>query len=156
MMDAIASVLTGGITGLIGTAVSGVVEYFKTKQRNAHELAMIQAERETLQLEIAGRERVAEIESESARDISASESFRESLRADIARYSSGDSPWLVGVDVVRGLVRPVLTLGLVAFTAWIYATAPESMEDQVTSTVLYVCTAAVLWWFGTRVKMPTK
>lgn len=153
MFELLGSVLTGGATGLIGTAVSHVFSFFKEKQKNAHTLAMMREERETLMLEIEGRERVAEIQSESAQDIAESKAFLASMNADRARYSSGDSRWLVMVDVVRGLIRPALTVGLVIFVGVIWSTSNDpEIDKQVVATVLYVCTAAVLWWFGTRVR----
>jgi hypothetical protein len=62
------------------------------------------------------------------------------------------------VDVVRGLMRPVITLGLLILMAVIYFTVaqdmagPDDVPVQITiiATVLYVGTTAVLWWFGTR------
>jgi hypothetical protein len=153
MFEFIGSVLTGGATGLLGTAISHVFSYFKDKQKNQHTLAIMREERETIKMEIEGRERVASIEAESAKDIAESKVFAASMNADKARYSSGESQWLVMVDVVRGLIRPVLTIGLVIFVGIIWATSDNpAIDNQIVTTVLYVCTAAVLWWFGTRVK----
>lgn len=153
MFEFIGSVLTGGATGLLGTAISHVFSYFKEKQKNQQTLAIMKEDRETLKMEIEGRERVASIEAESAKDIADSKAFSTSMNSDKARYSSGNSKWLVMVDVVRGLIRPVLTVGLVIFVGIIWATSNDpTIDKQVVATVLYVCTAAVLWWFGTRVK----
>ena len=148
------AILTGGATGLLGTVSSGLFDYFKQKQRNRHTLAMMMEERKTLELEIQGRERVAVIEAESAQEIAASKAFAASYQTDQARYSKGDHPALVWVDVTRGFTRPVITVALVAITTAFYFTAGEETQRQVVASVLYVTTAAVLWWFGTRVKQP--
>ncbi len=148
------AILTGGATGLLGTVFSGVFDYFKQKQRNQHTLAMMMEERKTMELEIHGRERVAVIEAESAQDIAASKTFAASYQSDQAHYSKGDHPALVWVDVTRGLIRPILTVALVALVAKFYFTADVESQHHIVATVLYITTAAVLWWFGTRVKQP--
>jgi len=155
MLELIGSVLSGGVTGLFGAGISSVIEYLKQKQKDQHELAMIQAERETLKLEIQGRERVADIQAETSRDIAESKAFSESLIADRASYSTGNSKWLVLVDAVRGLTRPVLTLMLVVLTSVLWFTTDDQiLQSQIVATVLYVTTASILWWFGSRMKQP--
>ena len=48
------------------------------------------------------------------------------------------------------------TWGLVALVGAIYFTlsagdlAPESVKPRIIETILYLATAAVLWWFGQR------
>ena len=61
------------------------------------------------------------------------------------------------VDVVRGLVRPALTVGLFTLVGAIYFSLAASAEPsvpalkaQIVHTVLYMATAAGLWWFGQR------
>lgn len=155
MWEIISSIVTGGATGLLGVGISGVLEHFKQKQRNNHELSLMQAEREMMAMEIQGRERVAAIEAESAESIEEMKLMSQSIAADRATYSSGSSPWLVFVDVVRGLTRPMITLLLIILTAIIWFSADDAMQQQkVVATVLYITTAAVLWWFGSRVRQP--
>ncbi len=155
MWELIASLLTGGATGLIGSVLSGGVEYFKQRQKNAHELLLMDAERKTLELEIAGSERVAIIEGETKQQIEESRLLATSIRADKATYSHGNSPWLVLVDVVRGLTRPVLTafLGVFMMVLW-FSTEDAAIHSQISATVLYIATTCFFWWFGTRVKQP--
>lgn len=80
--------------------------------------------------------------------------------------------WLMaGTDAVRGLIRPVLTGYLVVVVHMMYAdmqklmsgygaTLPHSVVQelllQIISTLLYLATVAVVWWFGTRPPTPTK
>jgi len=155
MWELIASLLTGGATGLLGSLFSGVLSYFNQRQKNAHDLLLMEAERQTLELEIAGTERVAIIESESAMDIQESRLLATSIRSDKASYSDGDSAWLVLVDVVRGLTRPILTafLGIFMMVLW-FSTEDTELQAQITATVLYIATTCFFWWFGTRVKQP--
>lgn len=155
MWEIIASLLTGGATGLLGSLFTGVLEFFKQRQKNEHDLALMMEERKTLELEIQGRERVAVIEGETAQQIEDSRLLAASIRSDKATYSDGTSNWLVVVDVVRGLTRPVLTafLGVFMMVLW-FSTDDAKLQDQITSTVLYIATTCYFWWFGTRVKHP--
>lgn len=153
MWDLIANIFTGGVTGLIGALLSGVLEFFKQKQKNVHDLAILAAERETLSLEIQGRERVMTIEGETAQQIEASRLLSVSIASDRATYSNGESKWLVVVDVVRGLTRPILTLFLGVFMMMLwFSTDSVELQNQITTTVLYIATTCFFWWFGTRVK----
>ena len=60
------------------------------------------------------------------------------------------------VDFVRGMTRPLLTWGLVALVGAIYFllgavdVAAADLRPRIVDTVLYLATAAVLWWFGQR------
>ena len=155
--EIIGSVLTGGLTGVIGSGITSYVEFKKQEQKFAHDLQIATLDNEMMKLEIAGKERVAVIEQETEELIADSKAFSESIAADRATYSQGmKSKWLVAVDVVRGLTRPTLTVVLCVLTATIWFTTDEKLQPdikkQVAATVLYVTTAAVLWWFGSRVK----
>lgn len=155
MLEFLGDLLTGGATGLLGVGISSFVEYKKQTQKNKHELDMAKEERETLALEIQGRDRVATIQSETERSIADTKAFSESLASDRATYSNGNSEWLVMVDVVRGLTRPTLTTMLVLMTAVLWFTTDDvNLQKQIVATVLYVTSAAVLWWFGSRMKQP--
>ena len=60
------------------------------------------------------------------------------------------------VDAVRGLTRPALTWSLFALVGAIYFLlgasdfAALSLRPRIVETVLYLFTAAMLWWFGSR------
>lgn len=156
-VDIIGSVLTGGATGLLGTVVSGGLEFFKQKQKDEHELALMAEQRQNLELEVQGKERVAQIESESARDVAESNAFAKSFETAASRWSEGNSPWLVGVDVARGLTRPLLTGYLCALVTVLWFTTEDpAIRQRIVATVLYLATAAVLWWFGTRFRRPPR
>lgn len=77
--------------------------------------------------------------------------------------------WLlmILIDFIRGLVRPGLTVYLCAITTLVWyearnlliafdrkITADQAMQINmlVITTVLYLTTTCVLWWFGTRNK----
>ncbi len=90
-----------------------------------------------------------------------------------ATISPTASFMLVVLDFIRGLVRPGLTIYLCAITTMMYLEAKVIMagvgalisaEQAITvhniivTTVLYLTTTCVLWWFGTRnsQKPPTR
>lgn len=158
MFDLLAGVLSGGVTGLIGTVLSGGMKFFENKQKHGHELAVMEMEMRQMDKEAELAVKVAETEMEGKDRTAAWAALEASYKESTARMSTGDSQWLVMVDVVRGLMRPVITLGTLTLMAVIYFTVaqgmvgPDEMPVQVTiiQTVLYIATTAVLWWFGTR------
>ena len=67
------------------------------------------------------------------------------------------------VDSVRGLIRPILTLYMVVLATMMFVWAQRLAGDkaitpdaavqligQIVATILYLTTACVLWWFGSR------
>lgn len=169
------SILSGGLTGLIGTGLSLVGDHYKRKQdlemkklENDHELNVMQHEWD-------GRVRVAQIEGEAEVEVEDAKGFATSYKLLPQRMldiDGKDMPWIVKVllgfvDFWRALIRPAMTTYLVVLTTLIYLHLKELMgkytsvlqqstvEDTfilIISTVLYLTTTCVLWWFGTRNK----
>lgn len=157
MFDAVISVLTGGATGLLGTVVSGAIDFFQSRAEHNRELDLRRLDIELAQAEANSAERVAAIEAEGARGRAELEAMAASYREASSRMSRpGDGFLMKLVDFVRGMTRPVLTWGLVALVGVIYFTLgagglePEAIRPRIIETVLYLTTAAVLWWFGQR------
>lgn len=158
MLDLLMGVLSGGVTGLIGTVISGGMKFFENKQKHSYELAIMEVEIKQMRVEAEIAKDIAELDMESKDRTAAWAALESSYKESTSRMSTGESQWLVLVDVVRGLMRPVITLGLLILMAVIYFTVAQEMAGpngipvQVTiiQTVLYVGTTAVLWWFGTR------
>jgi hypothetical protein len=163
MLDLVMSVLTGGATGLIGTVISGGMKFFENKQKHGHELAIMEMEIKQMGVEAQIAKDVAELEMEGKDRTAAWAALEASYKESTSRMSTGDSGWLVAVDVVRGLMRPVITLGLLIMIGAIYFTVavdlvgPDGtpMRVFIINIVLYVGTTAVLWWFGTRNLSPS-
>ena len=158
MLDLLMGVLSGGVTGLLGTVISGGMKFFENRQKHGHELAIMEMESKQMRVEAEIAKDVVELEMEGKDRTAAWSALEASYKESTARMSKGDSAWLVMVDVVRGLMRPVITLGTLTLMGVIYFTVaqgmvgPEGISVQVTiiQTVLYIATTAVLWWFGTR------
>ena len=158
MFDAILSIATGGATGLLGTVLSGVLGFFKQRQAHAQELELRKLDLEMMDKEAQFALAQEEVKAESAERQAEWEGLKASYAEASVRWSGGlpltaGQGWcLVIVDLVRGLMRPGLTVGLVALVAVIYSTQKggPDLEVQIVNTVLYLSTAATLWWFGSR------
>lgn len=158
MLDLLMGVLSGGVTGLIGTVISGGMKFFENKQKHSYELAIMEVEIKQMRVEAEIARDIAELDMESKDRTAAWSALEASYKESTSRMSTGDSQWLVMVDVVRGLMRPVITLGLllgigvIYFTVGADTTLPDGtpMTVNIIQTVLFVGTTAVLWWFGTR------
>lgn len=151
------SILTGGATGLLGTALSAVVDHFQARGEHKRELELRRLDIELAKTEAGSAERTAAIEAESASDQAEWRAMAESYREAGRRWSRpGDGVLVQLVDLVRGLTRPVLTWCLLGLTGAIYfllgATDAHAalLRPRIVETVLYLATAAVLWWFGSR------
>lgn len=173
----ITSAFGGGLTGLIGSAVSKVFEY-KTKkleieaarERFTHEVALRKVDAEIMKEEWAARTKVADIEATAKIEVADSAAFAESIKSDDKNYLdyldklNDKQDWFfVILEFLRGSIRPFLTLYLCGITTLVYIKATRLMNadiilpgmayDMVTNiinTVLYLTTTCVLWWFGTR------
>jgi hypothetical protein len=173
------SVLAGGATGLLGVAFQRFADYKNrqidaqmAKDRMAHEASLRDKDAAIMDKEWAGRLRVAEAEGAAAMDVQDGRAFAVGLTSEPQRYSdaarltTGQMWLMVLLDVVRGIIRPGLTVYLCAVTTLIYIelraimalqalwTAPLAADlmKQIVITVLYLTTTCVLWWFGTRNK----
>ena len=152
-----ASVLTGGATGLLGTALSAVVDFFQSRQRHAQELDLRRLDIELARAEAEGAAVHAAIEAQASRERAEWEAMEASYREAARRWSRPGEGWAMQlVDVVRGLTRPALTWSLFALVGAIYFLlgasdlAAVSLRPRIVETVLYLFTAAMLWWFGAR------
>lgn len=150
LADSGLAVLTGGATGLVRTAIEAVSGHFKAKQAHQEKLELAREERATLELEIQGQNRIAQIHSESEKQISDNKAYIASTQSDQATYSSkSDSGWLVAVDVVRGFTRPVLTFYLVGLLTFVYITTPDfDLKKLIVNAVIYLSITGVVWWYG--------
>ncbi|EMG36600.1 hypothetical protein PCS_02612 [Desulfocurvibacter africanus PCS] len=173
MLDLLSSIFAGGVTGIIGSALTLVGDLFKAREqrkadeaRRKHDLAMMDKEYQY-------RERQASIESDTRQAEADAGTLAASYAHDRAVYATVDGPWylrllLVGVDVARGLVRPCLTVFLI-WLVWDLRTEVKGILTSaglqgltagdalgiyrdVAEMILYLAATCVTWWFGTRFK----
>ena len=151
MLDLLANVATGGLTGILGTAATGALSIWRAKQQHAHDMDARRLEIQEMKLEAERADRQMAHETALAETEAAGAALQGSYAEAAARYSEGDSPLLHWADFVRAMVRPVLLLLLVAFSAAIYFHSDDDgIRQQITATVLYLTTAAGVWYFGGR------
>lgn len=177
MLSLISSIFSGGLTGLLGVAFQRFFDFLKVKQElqakkmdQDHELALRKQDAEIMAQEWAARTKVAEVEAAGREAVAAEEAFAKSFAMEPKQYSSKVQVgpvtgfMLVLLDFLRGIVRPGLTIYLCAITTMVYLearavlagievlSADQAIEIHtlIVSTILYLTTTCVLWWFGTR------
>jgi len=157
-LDLVLGVASGGATGLLGTALSGVLGHFKQKQAHKQSLELRSLDLQFMDKEQSFALDRAEVAAEAAETKAEYEGLKASYAEASVRYSQGmpltpaQSGWLVLVDVVRGLMRPTLTTFLLGLTAVVYFTVSEGddLRSKIIATILYLTTTAVTWWLGSR------
>jgi len=166
--------LTGSAFGLIGSVVTNLFGLFKQRQVDKQEVTLRRIDLEAMDKEYEFRDRSATREADTALTLSADVLMKESFGHDAASYSKGVKPGAVGsfllvlVDFIRGLTRSGLTIYLI----WqVHATRTEvqgvldgigaaaldagtalSIYQEVVKMTLFLASAAISWWFGTRAK----
>ncbi len=168
------SLLTGGLTGVIGSLFSNISDIWKRHQDRKQELELKKLDMQMMDKEWEYRSRQTEVEGENRVRESADNLREASYAHDSLRYATGlkiKSAWLSGllvlVDVVRGLIRPALTVYLIWLVrntraevrAVIDAAGGVQALDVTTAVqvyrsivemILYLAATCVTWWFGTR------
>jgi len=176
MLGLLGSIFSGGLTGLLGVAFQRFFDFLKVKQEiemkkldHEHEANMRKIDGELMAQEWAARTQVATIEATARETVAAETSFAASFNSEPKQYSAKvklgpvTGFLLVLLDFLRGIVRPGLTIYLCVITTMIYVEARAIManvsfstadamavHDHIISTILYLTTTCVLWWFGTR------
>jgi len=179
---ALSGILAGGATGILGVVLQRLFDWLHVREQAKQRAADQQFELEKRRIDIEitkseweGRVKVAATEADAAKDVAESQAFGASLLKEPERYATGDRPqgalgtlgWflLALTDVLRGIVRPLLTVYLCALTTYVWWQVRQllSVEDldpdrvldvwkMVVGTILYLTTTCILWWFGTRNK----
>lgn len=178
MLDFLGSIFTGGLTGLLGVVVQRWADYMNKKQDIElkrmdldHAAKMKEVDAAIMREEWTQRVKVAEVEAAGREAAADSEAFAASFKMEPKRFSDAKRVGGIGnfcfvlLDVVRGFVRPALTVYLCVLTTLIYfqikgilgavnLTQIEALDLMrlIVTTILYLTTTVVLWWFGTRNK----
>lgn len=179
LLGILGSIVSGGMTGILGVGVQRIADYFNKKQdlkkmelQFAHEANMKQIDAQIMVQEYEQKAKIVVAEGEARVAEADAEAFAVSFNQEPKKYSVGTktgpiaNSFLVALDVIRGLVRPGLTIYLCAVTTLIYLEAKTIMatievftadqaidiHNMIVATILYLTTTCVLWWFGTRNK----
>ena len=156
--DLFSTVVSGGATGLLGTAISGLLGLFKAKQDLKREIALRRLDIELAQAEGASAERVAALDLEARKAEAEFEALTASYREAARRWSKPGDHWaIIWVDVLRGATRPGLTWLHAALVAGIFfalflaeTVAVHPLQKLIVHAVLFVYVSASVWWFGGR------
>jgi hypothetical protein len=175
ILDSLLSVASGGITGLIGTAVQGYYTY-KSKQLDiqleqskfSHELEQRKLDAVIMEKEYAARTQIADITATAEVDKADAAALAASYATEPQQYSEKSllthaQNWiLVLLDAFRAVIRPSLTLYLCAITTVIYLQArallgtdlpsdiAAGLVTKIIDTILFLTVTAVTWWYGSR------
>lgn len=172
LVDILGSVVTGGVTGLIGTALSRFADFQTKKTEFVHEEKMRELDAAIMAQEWAAKTQVASIEADAVMEKADAEAFAKSFNeperySERVRATKAQGWVLIALDAIRGAVRPGLTVYLCAITTYLYWDAHSAMSsmgvmdttklvNQIVTTVLYLNTVSCTWWFGTRVRSKEK
>lgn len=177
ILDSVLSVISGGATGLIGTAVQSVYQY-KTRQldidlektKAANEIEKIKLDIEMQKQEWSSRTQIATIQTTGEVDKADAAALVASYDMEPKQYSEksllthGQEWIMVLLDALRAIIRPGLTVYLCVVTSLIYfetrgliqivdnQTNAFALLEKLVNTILYVTTTCILWWFGSRNK----
>lgn len=167
---------SGGIFGILGALFKHGLEVYQEtkkeqqsllllKENNLHELAMADKQAELMVLESKNALKIADTTVYGEVEKASYDALEASYEADKASYSAAPtSPWLIAVDVVRGMIRPSLTLYFAIFlsvlTFMVYSNLPaEVYNDQkflastfyrLIDALIFLGTSAVGWYFAAR------
>jgi hypothetical protein len=151
-MEFLLSVLTGGATGILGSVLGKVFSFAdfwmeEKKSNNDHQRTI---EMTRLQHDLRSQE--LETEREIVMEEQAGKQRAASYRHDMSAGAS--YPW---VAAILRLIRPVLSMSLIAMTWYIYETSMDlAQQEYILQSVIYMTSTAVLWWFGDRAMRPKK
>jgi hypothetical protein len=168
VIEALVSILGGGLTGVFGKVLERWFDFKFRKLDGEQQLALRRADAEIMREEWAQRTKVAEVEAAASVQVEDSKAFAVSLDDGISKFYDGRytrrQAWLmVFLDFMRGFIRIGLTGYLCILTTLIYLQVSKLLNFQtilpsmaydlinlIVQTVLYLTTMACGWQFGSR------
>lgn len=184
---AFASAASGGLLGVFGGLLRQGLDWVKRRselaqelailqERNRHEAEMRDKDREMLRLEGEGKVKLATVEGDALIEKARMEAIGASFAADRATFATGEaaanSKWFIAVDVVRGMIRPTITLlfdlalfviwGVLVYLMWDELAKLLAARDpaitrpllehfwEITKAIIFLATTATGYWFVAR------
>jgi len=139
MLIAAREAATGGIFGIVGTALGRVAGYFEKQLNFKQEQARWGHEYKLHELQMQARQQETELELALAAQAGSWKGLEASIKAEAAIGRA--SQWVI--NLLR-LVRPVLTLFHV------------TRNGAIVEAAVFAASAATLWWFGDRAAKPVQ
>lgn len=147
MFEIIASVLSGGATGIIGSLVGTVGRYVEKRQEIKQMSLEFSQEIKLQELQISARS--SELESEQAIALVKADS---DIKTASYAHDASYGPIMPVIAAILRFVRPILTFGLLGFTVYIFFIVHEDPQvgRELSNQIMFLTTTAVAWWFGDR------
>ena len=175
----IISGLAGVLSGVGGSLVSNIFNFFSSKEKNKHEIALIDARIREIEAESKAKIQMVEIQSEVQKEVANQVSFdlsqqygnRSLIESEmiLKLFESKWTKWLGGllvllmgiVDIVRAAMRPAITIVLMLITSVITyqhlqivdankELVDTAMISMIFDSIIYLTFTTVGWWFGDR------
>ena len=133
----ILSIISGGLTGLVGSVVSAWTNYKTQQLKNQHEQTMAKIEQDTIKIEAEANVKVTQAQTEGNIAISETEAFKESMSAISQNLfdksymdrlmESKYTAWIGAVlslmfgfvDFLTRLARPIITYYLIGVSTYL-------------------------------------
>ncbi len=167
--DALTTIVSGGVTGILGSAVQSYSNYKMTQLAGEQEQKRLEHDKEMVRLETEAQVTIAQQERAAQNDLYQQNLQMASYNHDRATYMSGNNApaWILAllglVDVMRGLVRPCLTtymavvVGVILYesnallsNATMTSEETLAITSDIWQTIMYLATTIFFWWFGQR------
>jgi len=174
------TIFSGGITGIIGSAISAFSSYKLKRMEYDHVEKMFELNTLQIQAQTDRDIKISQLTIEQIEASSASIIKQESYKQDKASYSNNVNyseygragkyfgmvvNFLLGiVDFLRGVIRPATTIYFEVFMFIMWYTLYNMLDGYrgieiskltelfhtITVLILYCATTCILWWFGER------
>lgn len=148
MENLLMTLLSGGATGILGGVISGVTKAYQKKQEHKQAVELRKVDMQIMEMESRNAMSVKAMDTDS-------EMLQASYKADTHQFTKnqeltkGQLWFMVLLDFFRGMMRPGTIFFLLSCCVFFYLTEPP-LREQITHTVLYLTTTAVLWLYGAR------
>jgi len=145
MFELLGTVLTGGITGVVGSVIGKAFSFLdawqeEKKATNEHGRTL-----ELLELQ----NKIGAEENEREMEITQAKIDADSRVASYSHDSMAGTGSIWVIDCLR-LVRPVLTFSLIVLVGILYFKAIPAGRATIEASVIYLSSSSCLWWFGDR------
>lgn len=171
-LDIASSVLSGGVTGIIGAAITRYADHESEKLKlkaleitNKHNLESKQIDLQIMKQEWEMRDKIATTEAESRMDVADSQAFAASYsyepksNSNSKLYTKNQNWLMVILDFLSGAVRPgasywsLFIMSYLLYRALNMSIAPATSDaaySEVIQNLLFTTSTIITWWFGTR------
>lgn len=146
------TLLSGGLTGIVGSLISNVTGYFKAKQEHQQAMDMAQLEHKNTIMQIAAEAKYKnqQLTIEAERDMGVAEYAALASSYNSQAAYAGDNKWLVIAEFFNKTTRPAITFCMVFLTTAIYFSSDDSTSDLIARAVVAMTATVISWWFCDR------